>query len=391
MDTITDNLQNNSSENVMPQAETINIFGMSDTEFEEKGKNFFQNSQEEQSNPAEENVKVEQENIQQVEQEPANSTENTQIPVQKEYTPEEFVHTVTQPFNINGQEIAITDPQDIAKLVQLGISNKEKVQQFQNKAGLVHTLTANGITTPEQIQLILDVMNGDPTAIAHLLQAKGVDTYNLPDLEETPYVPKSQIVTNKEAIFLDTVENIKAAPQGTELLTNLSNASVWDDTSLGELQNNPELMYRLLQDKNSGLFDEATKTIALDKTLGKVPKEWLERPYIELYDFVANELAKQSAITNNSASKGNQPIVQEQQQQQQQYQFQQQNQQMNIIGNNIQQPNQNNYINMQQKQAALPTGNTLSVQANNNNSIDFLGMTDTQFQEFEKQYPHLAF
>ena len=288
---------------------------------------------------------------------------------------EDFVKQITSPFTANGRQIQVHKAEDVIRLMQMGANYNKKMEVIKPNLGMIKSLQAAGINTPEKLQLLLDINNGDKTAIAKLLQDKQIDGYDLPDLEETPYIPQAKIHTPEQAEFDDVLADVRQLPEGQSLLQSLG-SKTWDDKSLEFIQTTPQALYALYQDKANGLYDLVIGTIEADMMAGLIPDEWRQKPFVELYEFVATQLTSQQQAQSIGSTQAVTKQVQQPQPQ--------------IVGHNVQ---PNAVIHSKQNTAPKSAGitNAGSTQPNYTDVPDFMSMTDEQFEAWEKANAGLRF
>ena len=284
---------------------------------------------------------------------------------------EDFVKQVTSEFTANGRQVRVEKPEDIVRLMQMGMNYNKKMEAIKPNMGLIKTLKEHGLDNPETLQFLIDLKKHDKTAIAKLLKDAEVDTYDLPDLEETPYTSQTAIISNQQAEFENVLADLNQLPKGTDLIQSLGRSETWDDNSLEFFRTQPEALYHLYNDKNSGLYDEVLRVIDVDKSLGRIPQTWLEKPFVELYEFVASSLSQQQQQVSTSQSPN--PL----------------NQQPKIVGHNLQTQTQvRNQPTAPKTAGVTHTGSTQNILAD---VPDFLAMTDEQFEAFTKSTQGLRF
>ena len=284
---------------------------------------------------------------------------------------EDFIKQVTSEFTANGRQVRVEKPEDIVRLMQMGMNYNKKMEAIKPNMGLIKTLKEHGLDNPETLQFLIDLKKHDKTAIAKLLKDAEVDTYDLPDLEETPYTSQTAIISNQQAEFESVLADLNQLPKGTDLIQSLGRSETWDDNSLEFFRTQPEALYHLYNDKNSGLYDEVLRVIDVDKSLGRIPQTWLEKPFVELYEFVASSLSQQQEQVPTSQSPN--PL----------------NQQPKIVGHNLQTQTQvRNQPTAPKTAGVTHTGSTQNILAD---VPDFLAMTDEQFEAFTKSTQGLRF
>lgn len=284
---------------------------------------------------------------------------------------EDFIKQVTSEFTANGRQVRVEKPEDIVRLMQMGMNYNKKMEAIKPNMGLIKTLKEHGLDNPETLQFLIDLKKHDKTAIAKLLKDAEVDTYDLPDLEETPYNSQTAIISNQQAEFESVLADLNQLPKGTDLIQSLGRSETWDDNSLEFFRTQPEALYHLYNDKNSGMYDEVLRVIDVDKSLGRIPQTWLEKPFVELYEFVASSLSQQQQQVPTSQSPN--PL----------------NQQPKIVGHNLQTQTQvRNQPTAPKTAGVTHTGSTQNILAD---VPDFLAMTDEQFEAFTKSTQGLRF
>ena len=284
---------------------------------------------------------------------------------------EDFIKQVTSEFTANGRQVRVEKPEDIVRLMQMGMNYNKKMEAIKPNMGLIKTLKEHGLDNPETLQFLIDLKKHDKTAIAKLLKDAEVDTYDLPDLEETPYTSQTAIISNQQAEFESVLADLNQLPKGTDLIQSLGRIETWDDNSLEFFRTQPEALYHLYNDKNSGLYDEVLRVIDVDKSLGRIPQTWLEKPFVELYEFVASSLSQQQQQVPTSQSPN--PL----------------NQQPKIVGHNLQTQTQiRNQPTAPKTAGVTHTGSTQNILAD---VPDFLAMTDEQFEAFTNSTQGLRF
>lgn len=337
-----DNNQDTNEVNNIPadnNVEEVNYYEQSDEEFEKQ----FQ-EQSESSN--ESNVDNEAEYS---EAEQHDNTLNLQ----------EFYDTITAPIRANGKEIQVTNVEDLRRLVQMGTNYNAKMEKLKSSFNIVKTLEQQNIDR-EKLQFLIDLANHDKAAIAKLISDAQYDTYDSPDLETTPYQPKNYIIPDDVIEFQEVVDEIISRPQGIDLIRELSG---WDNTSAEFLKNSPEAIETLYEHKTSGLYAETLATIERDKLLGKIPKEVLKKPFIELYSTVSSQLEEHKKLAQQSANK--------------------------IVGNNIQRNPVRHQMSPAPKSAGVKTSGT--TQRNFAEVPNFVDMSDEDFEIFTKTNRNLNF
>lgn len=357
------------------QSSEPDYLSMSDEEFEKyeqqmHTQDFSQPSQAPEQAPQE---YVEQPTQEAVTEQPVETQEtDTQVAPERYQFLENFHAQLTAEFNANGRKIKVESPEDYIRLAQMGLNYNKKMQELKPHLTLIRTLEKAGLTAPEKVQFLMDLAKHEPTAIAKLLQDSKVETYDLPDLEETPYQPKSQLIPEKQVEFESVIQEVQGSAHGVALLNSVQQ---WDDESINFIAEQPEALRILQRDKEDGTFDKVMGVLEADMAVGRIPNEWLQRPRIELYDFIANQIANEQSAANPEPKPAPkpQPVPQ---------------QQRTVVGHNVQ-TQMNRTVNTAPKAAGIHHGSNGNFDLNT--PVDVFSMTDAQFEAYEKMLAGVNF
>lgn len=296
------------------------------------------------------------------EQEVAQPTEAqpTESNQQADVNLEEFHKLVTSEFRANGSTMQLSDPKDIVRAMQMGLNYQKKMQAIKPHLHILKTLEQQGLLQDDRIKFAIDLLNHNPSAISQLIKDSNIDTYELPDVEETPYVPKSQLIDNQQLVFNDTIEELNGYNHGKTILNQVQQ---WDDKSTTELYENPQLLITLAQQGETGLYQDTMSIIARDRALGKIPESMSD---IDAYDTVASILLQndvEGRYSNKPSTPSHQPTMQQ------------------VVGNNVRQGVQ--YAQKTTPSSAQITRGTTQPSGNALMSIpDILNMRDEDFVKF---------
>lgn len=322
--------------------------------------------------------------VEQVEQVNTDTTTDTGLETKPEEVSEEiaFYREVTAPFKANNTQVQIKDPKDAIRLMQMGLNYNEKMASLKPHMRILRSLDKAGLLDESKLNHLIDLANHKPEAIAQLLKESAVDTYNLPDLEETPYQANNYMVSDAQVAFEDAINNAKSTAEGNEVLTVINS---WDDASMGTLFENPMYIDQLVEQKQSGLFDATMAVIKRDIALGKLNPN---QPMVNLYNDVASYLlqtegdkfAKPSWWSQVKQPNLNQSNTQGNAQQQQQVQ---QPQRTYLGSNEGHQTQASVKANTPPTSASITKGAVNPVQTRVE-AQDILNMSDEEFEQFQR-------
>lgn len=106
----------------------------------------------------------------------------------------------------------------------------------------------------EDVSLMIDVLKGDKGAINEIIKRTGVDTLDLKDDEDKPYVANDYGRDDRALAIKDVVDSISQDDEYSTTHGILSNE--WDDQSWQTMSENPEMIKLLHLDVKSGMYQQ---------------------------------------------------------------------------------------------------------------------------------------
>lgn len=104
----------------------------------------------------------------------------------------------------------------------------------------------------DDVNLMIDVLKGDKSAIAEVLKRTGVDTLELDPEENAAYVAKDYGRDSDALAIKDVVDSISSDPEYRTTENILSKE--WDDSSWNSFAKDPSLIRLLHEDVKSGMY-----------------------------------------------------------------------------------------------------------------------------------------
>lgn len=265
----------------------------------------------------------------------------------RELTPEtalEFYNKLNQPFKANGKLITIDKPEEWIKLAQMGANYSRKMENMKQYTGIIQAFKENNITNPQDINLVIDVLKGNPNAIKTIAEKHNIDFYNLSNdsgsEEETQYTPNNYIPNPNQLEFEEVVAELQESPYGSRIMQEVK---TWDSESVTEIVGNPRVLQFLDNHASTGLYDDTMAILEKAKLLGQLPSN---KKIIDAYDEVATQLLANnpSKYQVNSVNTQTQPKV---------------------VGNNLQPQYIPQKQNSSKRQASPPRGSTNAIAKQN--------------------------
>ena len=204
-------------------------------------------SEEEEAEPDEE-ADTDEEQTDEVEDEPAKDEQPTQEAL------EEFFKQ-TSKVRANGVEHEFSNKEKLEmfdKMFPQATDYTRKMQAIKPWRKQIDALEQNGVT-PDQVNLMIDVLKGDKDAIADMLKRTGVDALDL-DTENTNYVAKDYGRNDTELAIKDIVDEISVDKEYA--VTHNILEKQWDSKSVDAFVEDPNMIRLLHVDVKSGMYDK---------------------------------------------------------------------------------------------------------------------------------------
>lgn len=253
----------------------------------------------------------------------------------------DFRQFVTDKFRANHSDVQVTDPHEVRKLMQYGLNYHKKMAELAPHRRILKSLEKHGLTDESKVNFAIELMQGKPEAIAQLLKQHEVDTYNLPDLDETPYRADNYVPTDLAIQYEEAMNDISGSEKAMYVKQYLANI---DSDSFSEVYSNPNYIRSLADQAERGLMQDALALVEKEYALGNIPEGTKQ---IDAYAYFAKQLSE-----NNPEKYGLKPTKQ----------------QRKVIGNNLQQNQQVQQSN--KHQASIP--NNQQVQTHSHSGLDIL-------------------
>lgn len=293
-----------------------------------------------------------------------NNTEESTSEDTNVMSDEEFRQFITGEFRANNRNVQVKDPNDIRKLMQYGMNYHKKMAELAPHRKILKALEHHGLTDESKVNFAIELMQGNPSAIAQLLKQHEIDSYNLPDLEENPYNAGNYIPSDTKVNFDEVMDDIKQSQHGSQVINLIQNL---DNDSFRQIYTNPVMVQNLAKHAESGLMQDALATLETEKALGKVPAGISD---IDAYAYVAQHLEKNNpskyGITNSAPK---------------------------VVGNNLNKSNtrQTKSVNNPAKtRASIPSGNNVSQEQSYSGIEKLLNASNEDLNKYDNWEQYLA-
>lgn len=204
-------------------------------------------------------------------------------------TPEEVDYkaayeAVMAPFKANGRDMAVHNPEEVRRLMQMGANYTQKMQALAPNMKMMRMLDNNGLLDESKLNNLIDIANRDPNAIQSLLHEAKIDPLDL-DMAEAPnYQPGNHTISDQENSFRDSLEVAQTTQEGREAITLIN--TQWDQASKEALYKQPQILQHLIEHRASGVFDTISTEVERQRMLGNLDGV----PFIQAYNQVGDIL-----------------------------------------------------------------------------------------------------
>ncbi|MCH9665511.1 MAG: hypothetical protein K0U41_06640 [Gammaproteobacteria bacterium] len=189
-------------------------------------------------------------------------------------------------FTANGQDFNVSNAEQAKQLMRKGANYEFKMNQLSKHRGLISTIEQNKITD-EDINMLIELKNKKPEAVARMVKDSGIEPLDLNDIENAEtYKAADYQVSGKIVELQEVVASVRTTEPGNQVMDDIS--ALWDDESKKILLEQPEnILTRLVADKQSGLYDKVMLKLNNDRILGNL--RGVE--YITAYANLAGEMS----------------------------------------------------------------------------------------------------
>lgn len=157
-------------------------------------------------------------------------------------------------FKANGKEYEITESEmreQFPRVFGQAMDYTKKLQAIKPWRKTIDAMEQAKLTHAD-VSLMIDVLKGDPNAMAEVLKRTGVDTVEIETKKDELYVAKDYGRDDSVLALQDVIEQISSDPEYS--VTQRVIEKDWDDASWKILKDNPEKIKQLHVDVKSGLF-----------------------------------------------------------------------------------------------------------------------------------------
>jgi len=206
----------------------------------------------------------------------------------------DFFEKVSAPFKADGRDMQIRSPEDVIRLMQMGVNYSRRMQEMKPLRAQDQMLKTNGLNDPEKLNFAIDLMKGDKGAIKQLLKDHKIDSVDIDTTtEDKPYQANNYQGDPKDLAFDDAIKETLAAEGGRELITDINKD--WDETSKEALRDQPTIFQNILAQKRSGVYGKIKDELAYQRTMGFLT----DVPFLQAYHQVGEAMQQAGVFGSN--------------------------------------------------------------------------------------------
>ena len=194
---------------------------------------------------------------------------------------------VTAPFKANGTEIQINDPEEVVRLMQMGVGYQRKMQQIKPHLKMVKMLENNGLLDEGKLNNLIDLSKKDPKAVAKLIKDSGIDPLDIDTSKDVEYSPTEYGVSDKEYNLDQAIEGIRESETFQKTIEVMSKQ--WDSDSKTMVADNPEIISIIDTHMQNGVYDKVMAVVEREKLLGRLDGVADVVAYKQAAEFLASQ------------------------------------------------------------------------------------------------------
>lgn len=208
-----------------------------------------------------------------------------------------FYNQIMAPFKANGKTITLKDPSEVIQLMQMGANYTKKLQDIQPHRKVLLMLQNNDLLDEGKLSFLIDLEKKDPEAIKKLVKDAGIDPMDIDTEADPNYIAGNHTVSEEEARFRDTLEELSSAEKGTETLQIIN--KTWDQVSKDLLWTSPDVMRVIHTQRENGAYALITEEMERQRVLGHISPN---TPFLEAYKLVGDALTQAGAFGDVSGA-----------------------------------------------------------------------------------------
>lgn len=174
---------------------------------------------------------------------------------------------VMAPFKAAGREVKVNTPEDVRRLMQMGVDYSRKMADMKPYQKVLKTLERNDLLDIEKINFLIDLDQKDPEAIKKFLKDSKIDPMELNLEDDSTYRPNDHAVGDKELAVDSVIDSIRGTDSFDRTVDIITNT--WDTDSKRLLLDNPNVISMINDHVSAGLYDQINDRLNSERLVGK--------------------------------------------------------------------------------------------------------------------------
>lgn len=201
------------------------------------------------------------------------------------------------PIKADNREIKINSIDEIISLVQKGVNYNNRSRALKEKEVFIKTLENNGLLDKDKLNFLVDISKKDTKAIEKLIKDSGIDILSIDQNQEVDYKPTNHTPNVEEITRIQYFEDLRATEEGSRVLKDTGNTSLWDESSVNAAYKDPTIMGHLAHHNKLGYYDIILDELARRQALGYP----MEPTFLSNYVAIGTELDKAGKLSKAPA------------------------------------------------------------------------------------------
>jgi len=208
-----------------------------------------------------------------------------------------FFKKVSAPFKADGKDVQVRTPEEAIRLMQMGVNYSRRMSEMKPLREMDAMLTQHGLNNPEKLNELIDLSKGSKEAIQKYLKKHNIDPLDLDPSKGDAHTTPNYRSDPKDVAFQDAIDNTLQVEGGKELLSDVNRD--WDDESKEALRDNPSIFGKLLEQKDTGVYEQIKTELLHQRTMGYLA----DVPFLQAYEQVGNAMHKAGVFDKKEVQK----------------------------------------------------------------------------------------
>jgi len=213
-----------------------------------------------------------------------------------------FFDKVSAPFKADGKDVQIRTPEEAIRLMQMGVNYSRRMKEMKPLREMDAMLTQHGLNDPMKLNELIDLSKGSKEAVQKFLAKHKIDPLDLDVSKADEHKTPNYRSDPKDVAFQEAIDDTLQANGGKELLGDINRD--WDDQSKEALRENSSIFGKLLEQKDTGVYEQINKELLHQRTMGYLAGV----PFLQAYEQVGNAMQKAGVFEKEVQKTGLAPI-----------------------------------------------------------------------------------